>query len=69
MEYYLLRKKFCELSGRYDLINADLTDNGADFYINAGQSHLDRMQNTGQMKAKYIKQITAGTIKVFVAIQ
>lgn len=67
MEYYLLRKKFCELSGRYDLINADLTDNGADFYINAGQSHLDRMQNTGQMKAKYIKQVTAGTIKVYVA--
>ena len=67
MDYYLVRKKFCELSGRYDLINADLTDNGADFYINAGQAHLDRMQSTGQMKAKYIKKVAAGTIKVYVA--
>lgn len=67
MDYYLLRKKFCEMSGRYDLINSDYTDNGADFYINAGQARLDRMQNTGQMKAKYVKQVAAGTIKVYVA--
>ncbi len=67
MEYYLIRKKFCELSGRYDLMNTDYTDNGADFYINAGQQRLDRMQDSGQMKAKYIKSVAAGTIKVFVA--
>ena len=67
MDYYLIRKKFCELSGRYDLMNSDLTDNGADFYINAGQQRLDRMQTSGQMQAKYIKQVAAGTIKVFVA--
>lgn len=67
MDYYLIRKKFCELSGRYDLMNADYTDNGADFYINAGQQRLDRMQSSGQMKAKYVKQVAAGTIKVFVA--
>lgn len=64
MDYYLIRKKFCELSGRYDLINADYTDNGADFYINAGQQALDRKQNSGNMQAKYLKQITAGTIKI-----
>lgn len=67
MEYYLIRKKFCELSGRYDLMNADYTDNGADFFINAGQRHLDRLQNTGQMQAKYIQKVSAGTIKVYVA--
>lgn len=67
MEYYLLRKKFCELSGRYDLINADLTDNGADFYINAGQTHLDRLQNTGTMQAKSVQLVSAGTIKVYCA--
>jgi hypothetical protein len=64
MEYYLIRKKFCELSGRYDLMNADYTDNGADFFINAGQQALDRKQGSGNMQAKYVKQITAGTIKV-----
>lgn len=66
MDYYLIRKKFCELSGRYDLMNSDYTDNGADFYINAGQQRLDRMQTSGQMQAKYIKQVAAGTIKVFI---
>jgi hypothetical protein len=37
MDYKDLRKKFVEMSGRYDLINANYTDNGADFFINAGQ--------------------------------
>lgn len=65
MEYYLLRKKFCELSGRYDLMNTDYTDNGADFFINAGQRFLDRMQNTGKMQAKNVQSVAAGTIKVY----
>lgn len=67
MEYYLLRKKFVELSGRYDLINADLTDNGADFYIDAGQKWLDRLQDTGKMQAKNVQSVAAGTIKVYIA--
>jgi len=65
MEYYLLRKKFCELSGRYDLINSDLSDNGADFFINSGQAHLDRLQNTGGVQAKDVQSVAAGTIKVY----
>lgn len=67
MDYYLIRKKFCELSGRYDLMNVDYTDNGADFFINAGQQRLDRMQSSGNMQAKYIQKVAAGTIKVYVA--
>ncbi len=67
MEYYLLRKKFVELSGRYDLINADLTDNGADFFIDAGQKWLDRLQDTGKMRAKNVQSVAAGTIKVYIA--
>jgi hypothetical protein len=67
MDYYLIRKKFCELSGRYDLMNADYTDNGADFFINAGQAHLDRLQSTGKMQAKNIQSVVAGTIQVKVA--
>jgi hypothetical protein len=37
-----VRTKFIKISGRDDLVNADLTDNGANFYINAGQQFLDK---------------------------
>lgn len=65
LKYHLLRKKFVELSGRYDLITTSDEDNGADFFINAGQQFLDRMQDTGKMKAKFNRKVTAGTIKVY----
>jgi hypothetical protein len=64
MEYKLLRKQFCELSGRLDLINEDLTDNGADFFINAGQRFLDNLCDIGKMEAKSVQSIAAGTIIV-----
>ena len=67
MDYCLVRKRFCELSGRYDLMNSNYTDNGADLYINAGQAALDRMQNTGKMRAKHVQAIAAGTIQVYSA--
>jgi hypothetical protein len=67
MDYMLIRKRFCELSGRYDLMNSDYSDNGADLYINAGQAALDRMQNTGKMRAKHVQSVAAGTIKVYSA--
>lgn len=38
-----IRNKFVEISGRYDLVNEDGSDNGANFYINAGQKFLDRL--------------------------
>ena len=64
MDYKDVRKMFAEKSGRYDLVNDDWSDNGADFFINAGQKYLDRMQSTGKMKAKEVQSITAGTIIV-----
>ena len=67
MEYVNVRRKFVELSGRYDLVNSDWTDNGADFFINAGQQLLDRMQNTGKSQAKNVQLITVGTIKVYIS--
>ena len=67
MDYKDVRKKFVELSGRYDLVNPDWSDNGADFFLNAGQNYLDRMQNTGKMQAKNVQSIVAGTIQVYVA--
>lgn len=66
MDYKDVRKKFIELSGRYDLVNPDWSDNGTDFFINAGQKFLDRLQSTGKSQAKYIQSVAAGTIKVYV---
>jgi hypothetical protein len=40
------REKFREVSGRFDLVNDDFTDNGADFYINEGRKFLDRLDET-----------------------
>lgn len=64
MDYKDLRTKFCELSGRYDLIATDYTDNGADFFINAGQRWLDRLANTSKNFARNVQSIAAGTIVV-----
>lgn len=42
MDLSEIREKFRDLSGRYDLVTANGTDEGADFFINAGQRWLDR---------------------------
>lgn len=65
MDYKDIRKKFVELSGRYDLVNPDWTDNGADFFLNEGQQFLDRLQDIGKSQAKHIQSVAAGTIKVY----
>lgn len=65
MDYWQLRKMFVEKSGRYDLVNADWTDNGADFFINAGQRLLDRLASSRKGMAKNVQEIAAGTIKVY----
>ena len=41
-----MRTKFRELSGRFDLVNSDYSDNGADFFINEGRKFLDRLDET-----------------------
>ena len=46
MNLLQLRTKFREVSGRFDLVNTDFTDNGADFYINEGRKFLDRLDET-----------------------
>jgi len=43
MNLLQLRQQFRIISGRFDLVNEDGSDNGANFYINAGQRHLDRL--------------------------
>lgn len=44
MDLLSVRKQFIQLSGHYDLVvdTVDFEDNGADFFLNAGQRWLDR---------------------------
>jgi hypothetical protein len=62
MDYSDVRKKFAELSGRWDLLTSTYEDAGADFFLNAGQKYLDRMMDTGKMNARYPVIMAAGTI-------
>jgi hypothetical protein len=64
MEYKDIRKKFAELSGRYDLIKADYQDDGADFFLNAGQRMLDRKSSFRKGSGKSVQTLAAGTIIV-----
>jgi hypothetical protein len=63
-----VRAKFCELSGRHDLVvdfaNEDYTDNGADFYLNNGQKFLDG-EYTGIKRYSWHKEdVSLGTYKI-----
>ena len=60
MDYLDVRNKFCELSGRYDLITATQEDAGADFFLNAGQKYLDRFFDSGKALARYPVIVSAG---------
>jgi hypothetical protein len=51
-------------SGRYDLINSDGSDNGADFHINAGQRHLDRLADIPAAIGRFFKDVSAGDVLI-----
>lgn len=57
-----VRKQFVKLSGRYDLVvdDTDWADNGADFYINAGQLWLDRLETFKKSYARVFETVAAG---------
>lgn len=55
-----VRAAFKTRSGRYDLVAADGSDNGADFYINAGQKLLDRLSDVRKGYAKHYDTIESG---------
>jgi len=46
MNLLQVRTKFRTVSGRFDLVNDDFSDNGADFYLNEGRKFLDRLDET-----------------------
>ena len=64
MDLHGIRTKFCVLSGRYDLatttVEAFDTDNGADYFINAGQRFLDRRYTHAKSEAKIYEEISSG---------
>ncbi len=64
MNLLQVRTKFRELSGRFDLVNADYSDNGADFFINEGRKVLDRLDETQKSWASAFRFIEIGGFAV-----
>ena len=64
MNLLQMRTKFRTLSGRFDLVNADFSDNGADFFINEGRKFLDRLDETSKSWASSFKFIEVGFYSV-----
>jgi len=60
MDLLAMRLKFRDLSGRYDLVNDDGSDNGADFFINEGRKFLDRLDETQKSWASYFVKASIG---------
>jgi hypothetical protein len=57
-----VRQKFVELSGHHELVvdTEDWADNGADFYIRAGQEFLDRRAGFNKQRGKVFRLLEAG---------
>lgn len=57
-----LREQFVKLSGLYNLVvdTTDWVDNGADFYIQAGQNYLDRRRDTPKSFNTIFEELATG---------
>ena len=64
MNLLQFRTKFRSLSGRFDLVNEDGSDNGADFFINAGSKFLDRLDETQKSWASCFRFLDIGHFSV-----
>jgi len=64
MNLLQVRTKFKEISGRYDLVLEDGSDNGADFYINEAVKWLDKTVETTKSWASYMEIVAANTLYV-----
>jgi len=62
-----IRQVFCQQSGRYDLVNNDGTDAGADYFIKAGQRYLDRLFDNENSTARTFRSLDVGQFFVKVA--
>lgn len=61
-----LRQKFVQLSGRYDLVvdTTDWADNGADFFISAGQKYIDKFVEAPETRAQIYATLSSGEYAV-----
>lgn len=64
MNLYEIRQQFKIASARYDLVNTDGTNNGADYYINCGQRFLDSQIDTNQTEATHNVALAANQFSV-----
>jgi hypothetical protein len=64
MNLLQIRTKFRELSGRFDLVNDDFSDNGADFFINEGSKFLDRLDENQKSWASCFRFLEIGLFSV-----
>jgi len=64
-----VREQFARTTGRYDLVTSatTFTDNGADFYIKAGQRMLDRMLPFGKDQAEVSVSLATSAIETTLA--
>jgi len=60
MNLLQLRTKFREISGRFDLVDEDFSDSGADFYINEGRKYLDRLDETQKSWGSTFVKVAVG---------
>ena len=66
MNLLQIRTKFRELSGRFDLVNSDYSDAGADFFINEGRKFLDRLDTNQKSFASCFRFVELGFYAVSV---
>jgi hypothetical protein len=56
-----IRKKFRDLSGRYDLVNEDGSDRGATFFVNEACRWLDKSVEVEKTYGSYMEILAIGT--------
>lgn len=61
-----IREELVEKTGRYDLVTdtTSYDDNGADFFIKAGQRYLDQQIDTAKSEARYQEDLSEGEFRV-----
>ena len=61
MDYHEIRTLFAKRSGRYDLVDTDWSDNGADFFFNSAQRLLDRLVEHEKSMARSYHILASGS--------
>lgn len=61
-----VREQFVKVSGRYDLVNTDDSDNGANWYINRGQRWLDLHKLSPVVSHRFMQNLEADTFYIVV---